>query len=108
MVFTKNSITLQEDLAKLQEWSLKWGLHFNVNKCHVLHIGYNNPRYKYILKSGEEESVLNICSEEKTWELYLVGSCPSMRTFKAAYQKLTEVWVSSKGHFHIWTKSYFS
>ena len=26
---TKNSITLQEDLAKLQEWSL--GLHFNVN-----------------------------------------------------------------------------
>ena len=63
--FTRNSITLQEDLAKLQEWSFKWGLHFNVNKCHVLHIGYNNPRYKYILKSGEEESVLNICLEEK-------------------------------------------
>ena len=62
---TKNSIILQEDLAKLQERSFKWGLHFNVNKCHVLHIGYNNPRYKYILKSGEEESVLNICSEEK-------------------------------------------
>ena len=62
---TKNSITLQEDLAKLQEWSFKWGLHFNVNKCHVLHIGYNNPRYKYILKSGEDESVLNICLEEK-------------------------------------------
>ena len=52
------------DLA-YQEWSFKWGLHFNVNKCHVLHIGYNNPRYKYILKSGEDESVLNICSEEK-------------------------------------------
>ena len=62
---TKNSITLQEDLAKLQEWSFKWGLHFNVNNCHVLHIGYNNPRYTYILKSGEEESVLNICSKEK-------------------------------------------
>ena len=61
----KNSIILQEDLAKLQEWSFKWGLQFNVNKCHVLHIGYNNPRYKYILKSGEDESVLNICSEEK-------------------------------------------
>ena len=24
-----------------------------------------------------------------------MGSCPSMRTFKTAYQKLTEVWVSS-------------
>ena len=32
---TKNSISSQEDLAKLQEWSFKWGLHFNVNKCHV-------------------------------------------------------------------------
>ena len=64
-LIARNSIILQEDLAKLQEWSFKWGLHFNVNKCHVLHIGYNNPRYKYILKSGEEESVLNICSEEK-------------------------------------------
>ena len=70
---TKNSIILQEDLAKLQEWSFEWGLHFNVNKCHVLYIGCNNPRYKYILKSGEDESVLNICSEEKDLRVIFDG-----------------------------------
>ena len=33
---------LQEDLAALQEWSQKWQLRFNPDKCHLLHLGSNN------------------------------------------------------------------
>ena len=36
-----------------------------------------------------------------------MGSCPSMRTFKTAYQKLTEFWVSSKRSFSYLDKELF-
>jgi hypothetical protein len=33
---------LQQALDKLCEWSEKWGMEFNVKKCKVMHLGYNN------------------------------------------------------------------
>ena len=30
---------LQEDLNRLDEWSDRWQLKFNANKCMVMHIG---------------------------------------------------------------------
>ena len=38
---------LQEDLIKLQEWSRKWLLQFNEDKCKVMHFGKNNPKNQY-------------------------------------------------------------
>lgn len=50
--------TLQQDLEKLKEWSQKWLLHFNEEKCKVMHIGRSNPRYEYYLSpSALEETV---------------------------------------------------
>ena len=34
--------TLQEDLNKLANWSEKWLIRFNTEKCIVLHFGHNN------------------------------------------------------------------
>ena len=33
---------LQEDINKLVEWANKWQISFNVDKCSVMHIEYNN------------------------------------------------------------------
>ncbi len=33
---TKDCEALQKDLDKIWEWSKKWEMEFNVNKCHVM------------------------------------------------------------------------
>ena len=38
---------LQEDLDNLQTWAITWKMKFNADKCKVLHLGNQNPRYKY-------------------------------------------------------------
>ena len=38
---------LQEDINKLVEWANKWGMNFTVNKCSVMHIGYNKMQSNY-------------------------------------------------------------
>ena len=35
---------LQNDLNELMDWSVKWQLPFNIEKCKVLHLGKNNPK----------------------------------------------------------------
>ncbi|KAK3875681.1 hypothetical protein Pcinc_019464 [Petrolisthes cinctipes] len=44
-----DGVDLQQDLDKLKEWSRKWLLQFNEEKCKVMHIGRNNPGYEYTL-----------------------------------------------------------
>ena len=66
-IFNKptSSIKIQDDLLKLQSWSEKWQLGFNVSKCKVLHIGKQNPVISYSMKNdGVVQDILN-CEEEK-------------------------------------------
>ena len=37
----------QHDLDKLCQWTIKWLMFFNVNKCKILHIGKENPDFDY-------------------------------------------------------------
>ena len=48
---------LQEDLRKVGEWSKKWQMPFNLDKCKIMHIGHNNKNEKYELLGKEIESV---------------------------------------------------
>ena len=41
--------TLQQDLNRLGEWSEKWQMKFNEDKCNVMHFGSSNPKKKYTL-----------------------------------------------------------
>ena len=43
---------LRSDLKKLYDWSVDWQMLFNVEKCKVIHFGYNNKQHNYFL--GEE------------------------------------------------------
>ena len=38
---------LQDDQADLEDWSTRWNLCFNSNKCKVMHIGHSNPQHEY-------------------------------------------------------------
>ena len=40
---------LQRDMLKVQEWSNKWLLVFNDEKCSTMHIEYNNQKADYTL-----------------------------------------------------------
>ena len=46
---------LQTDLTTLQDWFQIWQLKFNPDKCHVLHLGRNNQKYKYNMRKNPEE-----------------------------------------------------
>ena len=52
---------LQRDLEKLGDWSQKWLMPFNVEKCKVMHIGYRNTNAEYKLLGKKIES----CNQEK-------------------------------------------
>ena len=52
----ENVERLQADLRKLGEWSDKWQMPFNVEKCKVMHIGHRNPQAVYSLKNSALES----------------------------------------------------
>ena len=52
---------LQETLNELTNWSLKWKMDFNIQKCKVMHIGNSNPKHTYYMQ-GE---ILNAVESEK-------------------------------------------
>ena len=56
---------LQDDIDSLQDWSRAWQIEFNRDKCAVVHLGKNNPRHEYYMKSGDDVQVLNKSSGEK-------------------------------------------
>lgn len=42
---------LQNCLDNLFNWTVDWGMEFNVNKCCVIHFGRQNPRYEYTMNN---------------------------------------------------------
>jgi hypothetical protein len=50
---------MQQDLDKIGEWSEKWQMPFNTDKCKVMHIGFANPKVNYsLLGSQLQDTVL--------------------------------------------------
>ena len=45
--------TLQADIDILMDWSNKWQMQFNKEKCKVMHFGYNNQCLEYTM-GGEK------------------------------------------------------
>ncbi len=50
-------MSLQEDLRKITEWSQRWEMSLNVNKCHVLQVGTRNQKFDYEMNGAKIESV---------------------------------------------------
>ena len=47
IITEEDRLKLQEDLDKIAEWSKTWQMPFNINKCQMLQIGYQNKKHKY-------------------------------------------------------------
>ena len=45
--------SIQEDINTLASWSDTMLMKFNIEKCHVLHLGANNPKHDYVLPTME-------------------------------------------------------
>ena len=43
--------SIQEDINKLAAWSDTMLMKFNLDKCHVMHLGANNPHHTYTIPS---------------------------------------------------------
>ncbi len=58
-------MNLQEDLRKISEWSQRWGMPFNVNKCHVSQVVTRNQKFDYEMngtKIGSVQCVKDLAS----------------------------------------------
>ena len=38
---------MQRTLEELSQWSKKWSMDFNINKCKIMHVGRSNPKFNY-------------------------------------------------------------
>ena len=47
---------IQNDIEKLYQWTIKWRMFFNVDKCKILHIGKDNPNFDYQMKDKDGNS----------------------------------------------------
>ena len=48
-------------LHKLVSWSVDWQMLFNIDKCKVMHLGYNNPKVHYVMGTSQ----LQAATEER-------------------------------------------
>jgi ribonuclease P/MRP protein subunit RPP40 len=65
---------LQKDLKNLCNWSKDWLMLFNVEKCQVMHVGYNNMRISYEMEGRkldemtEERDLGVIMQSDLKWD----------------------------------------
>ena len=59
-----NCAQLRADPRKLHNWSEDWQMLFNLDKCKIMHFGYNNPNNTllgdHILETVDEEKDLDV------------------------------------------------
>ena len=56
---------LQQDILDLEDWACKMQMKFHPDKCHVLHLGNNNPMHMYYMHSGSDLHLLKEVAVEK-------------------------------------------
>ena len=44
---------LHEEINKLVEWTNKWQMNFNIDKCFVMHIGHSNMQSSYNMSNQQ-------------------------------------------------------
>ena len=62
---------LQEAIDSMFEWTQKWLLKFNKEKCKLLHIGKNNKKNKYFIGTGHQRINLDESDLEKDLGIYI-------------------------------------
>ena len=90
---------LQKDLDSLVDWSSKWQMSFNLDKCVVMHLGANNECREYHMGSH----VLATTTKERDLGIIMTNDLKSNEQVKRAASRATTVAYRIKNTF-----SYFS
>ena len=94
---------MQDDLKKLEDWTSRWLLKFNDEKCKTMHFGYSNPRYSYELNSNKLEPT----SEEKDLGVIISDNLqPSVQCAKAANRAMSAFGIVKKCFKHLDQESF--
>ena len=66
----------QAGLDRLQDWANKWQMQYNVDKCHILHVGKSNMKFEYQLGGRDLEA--------SKWVIVNEDLKPSLQCARAA------------------------
>ena len=73
--------SLKSDLRLLYKWSVDWHMLFNLDKCKIMHFGYNNPMHTLfggqILETVSEEKDLGVMVRN---DLKVFSQCIKVKT----------------------------
>jgi len=62
-------VSLWTDLRNLVSWSTDWQILFNIDKCKVMHLGYNNPQAHHVMEATPLQGV----SKDRDLEIIIVS-----------------------------------
>jgi hypothetical protein len=80
-------MSLQRDLDRLVEWSERWQMKFNVEKCKVMHLGSRNMGHNYSMNN----KVLKVVKEEKDLGVLITSDLKVSVHCNHAYQRASRV-----------------
>ena len=90
---------LQNDLNTLSQWTNDWLLSFNVDKCKVMHIGKNNAKLDYTMRTENENRILTETSEENDIGVWITNDLKHDKQAIAASQRAMAVLRSVRREF---------
>jgi len=61
----ESRVRVQNSIDRLAEWTDKWLLKFNSDKCKVLHLGKDNPLHEYFIGNGSERCKIDTSDVER-------------------------------------------
>jgi len=93
-----DSELLQQDLNLLMEWSKKWLLSSNMNKCKVMHIGHELPTV-YAMSDGNNTICLETITVEKDFGVWVTIDLKPMEQCIQATKKAQSVLGMINRHF---------
>ena len=73
---------LQKAIDEMFQWTQKWLLQFNKDKCKILHLGKNNPKYNYTIGEEENKVTLSETELEKDLGVYIDPNLDFKKTHK--------------------------
>ena len=62
-------IQLKNDIYFLVDWTIKWGMKFNIDKCTVLQLGYKNKQHVYTMYDPMQQIRTNIKSNNSETDI---------------------------------------
>lgn len=93
----------QDNIDRLHNWSRVWNMEFNVDKCHILHLGKNNKGFNYSMNG----QALPLSTKEKDLGIQISDNLKPTAHCNEAARKATATLYSISKSFHFRDKNVF-